>query len=122
MFSAVGLVLEGLHGLKADVYLDVGSEPRRLMWTLAHAHGTLLGLIHVGFAITVPYLGATGSLVRLSWLLTAAGVLMPLGFFLGGIVIHGGDPGLPVLLVPAGAVALIIAGAMIVAALPRSAS
>ena len=32
---------------------------RRLMWTLAHAHGTLLGLVHIAFAVTVR-MGNTG--------------------------------------------------------------
>ena len=35
-----------------------------------------------------------------SALATAATVLLPLGFFLGGIVVHGGDPSVGVLLVP----------------------
>ena len=41
LFATLGLVLEGLHGLKAGFYLNVGMETRRLMWTLAHTHGTL---------------------------------------------------------------------------------
>jgi hypothetical protein len=32
-WAAVGLALEGLHGLKAGLYLDVGNETRRLLWT-----------------------------------------------------------------------------------------
>ena len=31
LFATLGLVLEGLHGLKAGFYLDVGMETRRLM-------------------------------------------------------------------------------------------
>ncbi len=50
LFVSVGLVLETLHGLKAPFYLDVGNEARRLMWTLAHSHGTLFGLLNVAFA------------------------------------------------------------------------
>ena len=49
-FGLLGLVLETLHGFKVGAYLDVSNETRRLMWTLAHAHGTLLGLVHLGFA------------------------------------------------------------------------
>jgi predicted GNAT family N-acyltransferase len=41
--------------------------------------------------------------------LTAAIVLLPGGFFLGGLFVHGGDPGLGVLLVPVGAVCLFAA-------------
>ena len=44
VFSMMGIALEAAHGFKLGLYLDVGNETRRLMWTLAHAHGTLLGL------------------------------------------------------------------------------
>ena len=50
VFLSLGLGLETLHGFKVGWYLDVANEARRLTWTLAHAHGTLLGLIHLGFA------------------------------------------------------------------------
>lgn len=115
MFSVVGLALEGLHGLKAGVYLDVGNDTRRLMWTLGHAHGTLFGLIHIAFAVTVPHV--SGSLTLVSRVMIVAGILLPLGFFLGGVVIHGGDPDLFVLLVPVGAVGLIVAAGWIASAL-----
>jgi len=52
-FATVGLVLEMLHGFKVRAYLDVSNETRRLMWTLAHAHGTLLSLVHVIFGLTL---------------------------------------------------------------------
>jgi hypothetical protein len=52
-----------------------------------------------------------------SRLVSAAGILLPLGFFLGGVVIHGGDPGLAVLLVPVGAVAAIVAAGRVVSLL-----
>ena len=114
LFSAVGLVLEGLHGLKAGLYLDVGNEPRRLMWILAHTHGTLFGLLHIAFAVTVPHLATTGFLTLMSRVLLVSGALLLAGFFLGGVVIHGGDPGLAVLLVPVGAVGLIVFSALVV--------
>src|SRR5262245_7865048 len=53
VFLTMGLVLEGFHGFKVGFYLDVANETRRLLWTLAHAHGTLLALINIGFALTV---------------------------------------------------------------------
>jgi hypothetical protein len=53
VFLTMGLVLEILHGFKAEAYLKVSNETRRLMWTLAHAHGTLLGLVNIAFAMTV---------------------------------------------------------------------
>jgi hypothetical protein len=110
-FATIGLVLEMLHGFKVRAYLDVSNETRRLMWTLAHAHGTLLSLVHVIFGLS---LRATAeSFVRnlrlISSCLIGASVLLPGGFFLGGIVVYGGDPGLGVLLVPVGAVLLLAA-------------
>lgn len=35
--------------------------------------------------------------------LTSAAVLLPAGFFLSGVVVHGGDPGSGILMVPVGA-------------------
>jgi hypothetical protein len=40
---------------------------------------------------------------------------MPLGFLLGGVVIYGGDPGLPIVLAPLGG--LFLVGAVGLAAL-----
>jgi len=111
IFLSLGIVLEILHGLKVSTYLDVGNETRRLMWTLAHAHGTLLALIHIAFSVTVPMIPkwADSSRRLASRTLTAAGILMPLGFFLGGVQFYGGDPGLGILLLPAGALCLFVA-------------
>jgi hypothetical protein len=108
-FLSFGVVLETLHGFKIGWYLDVGNETRRLMWTLAHAHGTLLSLVHIAFATTlrlVPHLARTATI---SAGLSAATVLLPGGFFLGGAWNHGGDPGLGILLVPLGALCLLVA-------------
>src|SRR5215469_5254486 len=52
-FTAMGLMLELLHGFKIGWYVGGASETRRLMWTLAHAHGTLLGLVNLAFANTI---------------------------------------------------------------------
>ena len=79
-------MLELLHGFKAGLYLDVANETRRLMWTLAHAHGALLGLIHVLYALclrVVPGLAA-GFQGPVSVSLIGASLLLPGGFFLGG--------------------------------------
>jgi len=111
IFLTIGLVLEGMHGLKVQSYLGVHQETRRLMWTLAHAHGTLLGVINLGFAYTL------GTIVRwpdksrnfASVVLRAATILMPAGFFLGGLFTYSGDPGLGILLVPVGGVLLFMA-------------
>ena len=50
---------------------------------------------------------ATRAAVSL-WLRLGA-VLMPLGFFLGGVLNHEGDPSLAILLVPLGGVILLYA-------------
>jgi hypothetical protein len=109
VFLVLGAALEALHAFKVGAYLDVGNDTRRLMWRLAHAHGTLLALVNVGYALTVRggyTSSSTGTLA--SRCLLAALVLIPAGFFAGGVVVHGGDPGIGVLLVPAGAVALAV--------------
>lgn len=106
VFSTLGLVLEALHGFKLGFYLDVDNETRRLMWRLAHAHGSLLGLVNVGYALSArawPRLEdrlAGRALLSALW-------LMPLGFFLGGAFARAGDPGLSVGLAGAGGVALL---------------
>jgi hypothetical protein len=111
LFATLGLVLESLHGFKVRAYLDVSNETRRLMWTLAHAHGTLLAVIHIVFGLTLR--GGTAHALAnqrlISASLYAASVLLPGGFFLGGVVFYAGDPGVGVLLVPAGAVLLLYA-------------
>lgn len=110
LFTGLGLVLELLHAFKVGLYLGAGAETRRLLWTLAHAHGALLGLVHLAFAAQSARLAlperAAG---QVSSLLVAATVLLPGGFFAGGVVVHGTDPGLGVLLAPLGAVALVAA-------------
>jgi hypothetical protein len=110
VFLTLGIMLEAMHGLKIGWYLNVSTATRRLLWTLAHAHGTLLALVHIAFALTVAALPGWGGRVRsiASACLIAASILLPGGFFLGGIVIYSGDPGLGILLVPLGAVLLFV--------------
>ncbi len=108
-FLTLGVVLEGLHGFKVGFYLDVDNEVRRLTWTLAHAHGALLGLVHIGLAATLHLARPRGWAVILgARALTIASVLLPLGFFLGGIGTAGGDPGIGIVFVPVGALALFL--------------
>lgn len=108
VFTTLGGVLEALHAWKSGAYLGVGNETRRLMWTLAHAHGIGLSLLHIGFAGTLKLLfdTLTPRLQLASRLLTWATLLLPGGFFLGGVVTYDGDPGLGVLLAPVGALLL----------------
>jgi hypothetical protein len=111
VFVCLGLVLEGLHGFKIRGYLDVSNETRRLLWTLAHAHGALIALVHIGFGATLrllPKPPATPPRLA-SRCLMGATLLMPAGFFLGGAFIYDGDPGLGALLVPPGGLLLATA-------------
>jgi len=109
VFAGLGLILESLQGFKVAAYLDVANETRRTMWRLAHAHGTLLGAINVLFALTLRASPASGEAVqRVSTTLIAATLLLPAGFFLGGAIFYSGDPGIGVLLVPIGALLLLL--------------
>lgn len=116
LFLAMGLVLETLHGFKLGWYVDAGHETRRLLLTLAHAHGTLLALIHLAFACCLRAFPDTDPrrCLTASHCLRSASVLLPGGFLLGGVVIYGGDPGLAVLAVPVGGL-LLFAGVLLTA-------
>ena len=111
VFLTLGLVLETLHGLKVDWYLSTSMATRRHMWTLAHAHGTLLGLVNIAFAAYVPWrLQKQGHVHPWSSpTLILATLLLPGGFLLGGIDVYGGDPGIGIFLTPVGGVFLLIA-------------
>ena len=121
-FAGLGLLLEAFHGFKIGAYLDVSNETRRLMWTLAHAHGTLLGLVHIVFGLTLVQLPRLQpAAVRLaSQALVGASIFLPLGFFLGGVRFYAGDPGLGIALVPVGAVLLLAALWQIARAINRT--
>ena len=95
VFAGLGLILETLHGFKVGAYLNVSNETRRLMWRLAHAHGTLLGAVNILFALTLRTVSDSTfrDLRTISRLLVSASILLPLGFFLGGVQFYGGDPG-----------------------------
>ncbi len=105
-FSLLGLCLEALHGFKVGFYLDVDNETRRLMWRLAHAHGALIGLINVCYALGARAWPQLEDRLAARALLSAL-VLMPLGFLLGGAFAQAGDPGVSVGLAAAGGVALL---------------
>ena len=106
VFLSIGATLEALHGFKIGWYVDVGNETRRLMFTLAHAHGTLLALINIAAGLTARNVDRFELRPSVSFALIWAAILLPAGFFLGGIVIYDGDPGLGVWLVPIGALLL----------------
>jgi hypothetical protein len=122
VFATFGTGLEALHAWKSDAYLGPGNETRRLMWTLAHAHGIGLSLLQIGFAATLK-LGfeAIGPrLQRASRLLRWATILLPGGFLLGGVVPYDGDPGAGVLLAPIGALLLLLGLLLVVLDLRRA--
>jgi hypothetical protein len=106
VFLSLGGVLETMHGFKIGWYVDVGNETRRLMFTLAHAHGTLLAIVNIAAALTARKMDGFTLRPSVSLALIWATILLPAGFFLGGIVIYDGDPGLGVWLVPIGAALL----------------
>ena len=118
LFVVLGGALEAMHGFKTDWYLAVGNETQRLMWRLAHAHGTFLSLVHIAFAATLAQ--TTSGAPRLaSACLTGASIALPGGFLLGVFGSEGGDPGLGILLVPLGLVLLVVAIGDTLRALPR---
>lgn len=106
IFLSLGAILETLHGFKIGWYVDVGNETRRLMFTLAHAHGTLLAVVNIAAGLTARIVDRFTLRPSVSFALIWAAILLPAGFFLGGIVIYDGDPGLGVWLVPIGAALL----------------
>jgi hypothetical protein len=116
VFLVLGVFLEAMHGFKVGWYLDAGEETRRLLLTLAHAHGVLLALVNLAFAATLATApGLDARPIRIaSPCLVGAGILLPAGFLLGGLVTYGGDPGLGVFLIPPAAL-LLFAGVAAVA-------
>ena len=87
------------------------NETRRLMLRLAHAHGTLFAIINIAFALSIEHFGqwSTRRVDLASRALRMASVLLPGGFFVGGLHIYDGDPGLGIVLAPFGALAMVVA-------------
>jgi hypothetical protein len=110
VFTTLGLVLEAAHGLKLGWYVDLTSATRRLSFTLAHAHGTLLGLVNIAFALSLGRVTLSAvAVARASFALRAVTVLLPLGFLLGGVAFYAGDPGFAIVLVPPSGALLVVA-------------
>jgi len=116
LYLSMGAFLEVLHAFKVGFYLDPDSRIRREMWTLAHAHGTLLALVQIAFAVSLTRFGRwTPARLKLaSFFLLDAALLIPLGFFLGGLAPSEGDPWVGILLVPIGALLLFVAVSQII--------
>jgi hypothetical protein len=113
VFLSLGGGLEILHGFKVGWYVDVGNDMRRLMFTLAHAHGTALALVNIAAGLTARNFKGLPQRSSVSLGLIWAGILFPVGFFFGGIVTYGGDPGLGIWLVPIAALLLFYSVARI---------
>jgi hypothetical protein len=103
----LGLTLEALHGFKVRAFLE--SDMRRELFRLAHAHGTLLGILCLVFAALAERNVPEASRLPIARLVVWGAVLMPVGFFLGGVLNSEGDPSLGIALVPIGAALLIVA-------------
>ncbi len=110
VFAAIGLGLESLHGFKIAAYLDTSNETRRLMWRLAHAHGTVLSVINIlAGLMAAAHQERARAFDRLaSNCLIGATILLPAGFFLGGVNV-GSRPVWDLLVVPIAAVLLLAA-------------
>lgn len=106
-----GAGLELAHGFKWAPYLL--DEVRRDFWSLAHFHGAVFAVVNLLYVRWAEADGLTAGQRRLaSWGLLVCSVLMPLGFFLGGLVHYDGDPGVGIILSPLGAACLIAAVAL----------
>jgi hypothetical protein len=106
LWLLLGFTLEMLHGFKISEYLL--DSIRREFWTLAHFHGVtlaLVNLIYVRWAESEQLPVNQRNLA--SWSLIAGTVLMPVGFFLGGLIHFEGDPGLGIFLAPPGALLIL---------------
>ncbi|MBC8132534.1 MAG: hypothetical protein H7X95_06100 [Deltaproteobacteria bacterium] len=101
-----GVTLEALHAFKVQGYL--AHETRRELWRLAHAHGTLLGILCLVFAALADRHIEDAARPGVAGLIRWGAILMPLGFFLGGVMNSEGDPSLGIALVPAGAALLFV--------------
>lgn len=110
LWMTLGLLLEGLIAYRAPAYL--GDTQRRELFRLAHAHGTLFGVLLLLAAWCSDRFGILPRAAELA--LRIGTVLMPLGFLLAGMWHPEGDPGWAIVLAPLGAL-LVIFGAVALA-------
>ncbi len=116
LFLATGLWLEAMIGLRAAGWVD---DPlRREFLRLGHAHGGILALLNLGVGLAIERLATPEPWARVIRPAGLCGALLVgFGFIVGGLWHGPTDPGLPVLVVPAGA--LMLLGAVVCAALVR---
>ena len=104
IWMTFGLLLEGLLGYKTPAYLL--DNERRELFRLAHAHGTLLGVLLVAAALCIQRFQVAPLRAAMTSLCIGS-VVMPLGFLLAGIWHYESDPGVAIWLVPPAALLLI---------------
>lgn len=106
LFLAMGLWLEAMIGLRAGGWVD---DPlRREFLRLGHAHGGILALLNLGVGLALERLATPEPWARVIRPAGLCGALLVgLGFVAGGLWHGPTDPGLPVLVVPAGALMLL---------------
>jgi hypothetical protein len=106
-----GATLEALLGFKWAALVD--DALRRELLSLAHFHAGLLGMVNLVYAghADTPALDAARQRLA-SRSLRAGSLVLPLGFLLGGLWHPEGDPGLGIVLVPLGALAVALALAL----------
>ena len=111
VYVCLGILLEVFLAFRIGWYMNSGdNETHRLMFRLGHAHGTFLSLVNIAFAATLSRINLIDNIRRLSSrCLIAATLLIPGGFILGGVVTHGSEPGLGIILLPIGAIFLLFA-------------
>jgi len=106
LWMTLGLLLEGMLGYKIPAYLN--DPQRRELFRLAHAHGTLLGVLLIAGGLCI-----RGGVIELQRIAAGAlrlgAIMMPVGFAVAGIWHPEGDPGIAIWLVPPGAVLVIFA-------------
>lgn len=102
LFLAMGVWLEAMIGLRAEGWVD---DPlRREFLRLGHAHGGILGVVNVAISYGLERLATPmrwAIRIRVAGLLSA--ILVGVGFVGGGLWHGPSDPGVLVLMVPAGA-------------------
>jgi peptidoglycan/LPS O-acetylase OafA/YrhL len=108
VFTAMGLWLEAMFGLRAEGWVD---DPlRREFLRLGHAHGAALGILNVALAWAMRRLKTPDGWARRIRLAAWLGAIAVGVGFVGGGIWHGAtDPGPLVLCVPAGAMMVIAA-------------
>lgn len=87
-FVSLGMLLEVMHGFKVDLYLSVERSGTRTVWTLAHAVGAILGLVHIAYAASLFMLpdGKASGVPLTSGCLNCASILLPAALITAGLV------------------------------------